>query len=187
VNGRRTAADVIRLGQRLLAVKRTLPRGGFHKWLVAEFDNQAETARKAIQAAEVFGDRLPADRSLPIDASAIYVLSKNYVSDTIRAQVIERAKAGVRITHRAVRAMVGGVRQGAARMRRTINIRPTGPFAAQRPKRPPTLLEEIQALTDQLHRPKKKFVHRSDRDPGGKPLPTISEAMAAISGRRGPG
>jgi hypothetical protein len=38
--------------------------------------------------------------------------------------------------------------------------------------------------------PPKPFVHvppRPTREPGGKPLPTIAEAMAAISGRQGPG
>jgi hypothetical protein len=87
-----------------LPVKKRLPPGKVHQWLVEEFDSAAETARKAIQAAEVFGDRIRAD--LLIDASALYVLSRNYVSDAIRTQVIERAKAGERITHRTVAAMV---------------------------------------------------------------------------------
>ena len=78
-------------------------------------------------------------------------------------------------------------------MRRVLNIRPSQ-FA---PQRPPTDKEQMAArerMFEALHPrtgpPPPKWVHvppRSERDPGTKPLPTIAEAMAALSGRRGPG
>jgi hypothetical protein len=46
----------------------------------------------------------------------------------------------------------------------------------------------LDALYPRVGPPPKPFVHvppRSNRDPGTKPLPTISEAMAALSGRKG--
>ena len=48
----------------------------------------------------------------------------------------------------------------------------------------------FEALHPRTGPPPPKWVHvppRSERDPGTKPLPTIAEAMAALSGRRGPG
>jgi hypothetical protein len=101
----RRAANVLDFGRRLLPAKKRLPPGKVHKWLVEQFGEQAETARKCIQAAAVLGDPMPPDSSLPIDASALYLLSKAKAA-AVRAQVIERAKAGERITHRAVVALV---------------------------------------------------------------------------------
>jgi hypothetical protein len=117
VNGARMwrAADVLDFGRRLLPVKAKVPPGKVHKWLTEQFGEQAETARKCIQAAAVLDDRLPSDRSLPIDASAIYVLSKARVPDEIRVKAIESAKAGERITHRAVVALVREATSGVQR------------------------------------------------------------------------
>jgi hypothetical protein len=79
-------------------------------------------------------------------------------------------------------------------MNRTLNAKVTGPFA---PPRAPTVEEELAARERMLKQlyprpgpPPKPYIHvppRSNRDPGAKPLPTIAEAMAAPSGRRGPG
>lgn len=79
-------------------------------------------------------------------------------------------------------------------MRRTLNIHPQGPFA---PPRMPTLEEQWAAQSrvfEMMHPrttpPPKPYVHippGPTRDSGTKPLPTIAEAMAALSGRRGPG
>jgi hypothetical protein len=99
----RSAADVIELGQRVLAARKKLgPR--FGKWLSEEFGEERETARKCAQAVAVLGDQFPSD--LPIAVSAVYLLSKSHVPDAIRAQVIERAEAGERISHRIVAALV---------------------------------------------------------------------------------
>jgi hypothetical protein len=86
----------------LAARKKLGPR--FSKWLAEEFGEERETARKCAQAVAALGDRFPSD--LPIAVSAVYLLSISHVSDAIRAQVIERAEAGERITHRTVAALV---------------------------------------------------------------------------------
>ena len=52
MNGRRTAADIIRLGRWLLPVKERLPAGKVHNWLVEEFGESRETARKYIDGAQ---------------------------------------------------------------------------------------------------------------------------------------
>jgi hypothetical protein len=72
-------------------------------------------------------------------------------------------------------------------MNRILNVKVAGPFA---PPRMPTIEERLAAQEREMYGPKPRYVHvppRSARDPGTKPLPTIAEAMAALSGRRGPG
>jgi hypothetical protein len=78
-------------------------------------------------------------------------------------------------------------------VRRVLNIRPSQ-FAPQRLSTDKEQMAARERMFEALHPrtgpPPPKWVHvppRSERDPGTKPLPTIAEAMAALSGRRGPG
>jgi hypothetical protein len=58
-------------------------------------------------------------RSVPVRltgaVSGVYLLSKSHVSDAVRGQVIERARAGERIIHRTVAALVRGATGKAVR------------------------------------------------------------------------
>ncbi len=54
---KRSAEDIIAIGQELTAAKVRLPHGQFGVWLVAEFEMTDQTARRFMQVAERFGGK----------------------------------------------------------------------------------------------------------------------------------
>jgi hypothetical protein len=62
---RRTAEDVIEIGNALIRQKDKLPHGMFLPWIEAEFEMSERTARKMMSVAEAYGKSAPnADLSM---------------------------------------------------------------------------------------------------------------------------
>jgi len=112
---RKTAQGVIDIGAYLIDVKACLDYGQFGDWLEAEFAWKERAARHFMAVAEQFKTANFAD--LSIAPSALYLLASPSTPEPARAEVIERAQAGEKITYSAAKETVQQYRPPA----------PTGP------------------------------------------------------------
>lgn len=78
---KRTAEDIIVIGQDLMAVKDKLPYGHFVPWLQSEFEMTPRSAQRFMQVAEKFGSRNDNLSFLP--ASVLYELASPSTPETI--------------------------------------------------------------------------------------------------------
>lgn len=101
---RRTAADAIDIGQKLIEVKARLGHGQFGRWLEAEFAWQERTAQSFMAVAERFKNANIAD--LNFAPTALYMLAQPSVPDEARADALQRAESGERITVATAKAIV---------------------------------------------------------------------------------
>lgn len=85
---KRSAEDIIAIGQELQEAKARLPHGHFGAWLAAEFEMAERTARNFMQVAERFGSETAKIADLSV--SAIYALAAPSTSDAI----VERVASG---------------------------------------------------------------------------------------------
>ena len=96
---RRTANDIIHIGQKLKEVKSQLGHGYFRRWLKIEFDWSIWTATKFMQVADKF--KCVKFSHLDIAPSALYELAAPSTPDFVRFEAIERASHGETITFHA--------------------------------------------------------------------------------------
>ncbi|ARV59266.1 hypothetical protein BZZ01_12085 [Nostocales cyanobacterium HT-58-2] len=100
---RRTAQDIVNIGQKLLEAKEQLGHGHFENWLQAEFNWGQWTARKFMQVTRQFQSVNFTD--LSIDTSALYVLASPSTPEVVRQEALKRARQGEVITHAKVKAI----------------------------------------------------------------------------------
>lgn len=103
----RAAQNIVEIGQRLIDVKARLPHGQFGRWLEDEFAWSEPTALRMMQVAKQFKSINLTD--LSVAPSALYLLSSPSTPPEIRDQFIEQAKAGEKITHKAVKGKLNRV------------------------------------------------------------------------------
>ena len=95
---RRTAQDIVQIGQKLIEVKQRLGYGRFLDWLDGEFDWSWDTAKRFMRVAEVFGQNQQfADFN--VAPSALYELAAPSTPEAARTEAIARAEAGESITY----------------------------------------------------------------------------------------
>lgn len=102
---RRSAQDIIDIGNKLIDVKARLEHGNFGGWLDAEFGWSIPSAARFMQVADKFGNI----QNYQIDkfgASALYLLAAPSTPEPARIEAIERAQAGEEITYTAAKAIV---------------------------------------------------------------------------------
>ncbi|OWY64661.1 hypothetical protein B7486_46075 [cyanobacterium TDX16] len=101
---RRTAQDIINIGQKLIEVKEQLEHGQFRNWLKVEFDWGVWTATKFMQVAEKFES--VNFTHLDIAASALYLLAAPSTPSEARTEALERATVGEAITRTSAKEIV---------------------------------------------------------------------------------
>lgn len=101
---RRTATEIIDIGQKLSEVKQQLGHGNFRNWLKSEFDWGIWTATKFMQVAERF--ECVKFTHLDIVVSALYLLASPSTPEEARGEALERASLGENITHAKAKAIV---------------------------------------------------------------------------------
>ncbi|MUG96556.1 DUF3102 domain-containing protein [Scytonema sp. UIC 10036] len=101
---RRSAQDLIDIGQKLTEVKEQLGHGNFGVWLKAEFDWSVRTAGRFMQVATQFKSAELAN--LNIAVSALYLLAEPSTPQKARQQALELAKKGENITFNKAKAIV---------------------------------------------------------------------------------
>lgn len=100
---RRSAQDIIEIGQKLIEVKERLGHGNFGPWLEREFGWTTTTAWNFMQVAGKFSNFENLEN---FGASALYLLASPSTPEPARLEAIERAEAGEVITHKTAQAIV---------------------------------------------------------------------------------
>ena len=85
---KRSAEDIIAIGQDLIAAKEQLAHGQFQPWVSAEFEMSQPTALNFMRVAERFGDKFV--NITNISATVLYALAAPSTPDA----VIERVTSG---------------------------------------------------------------------------------------------
>ncbi len=152
---KRTATDIIEIGERLMEIKDRLGHGHFGQWLAAEFAWGERTAQRFMAVATNFRSDNVTDLIPP---RALYLLSSPTTPETAREEARERAEAGEPITHKAAKEIVE-----AHRPQNGDNGSP-----AQAPPEPPR--EELEDHSSPSAEP--PDAHREDRGID-KPGPSI--------------
>lgn len=121
---KRTAQDILIIGQKLIEVKAYLGYGKFEAWLKLEFHWGLWTARKFMQVARKFESVNFTE--LSIDASALYLLAAPSVSNEVCDKVFKLAEEGESITYKKVKEISNSFKDNfnnpAANMAVTDNI-----------------------------------------------------------------
>lgn len=105
---RRTIADVLLIGRRLLAIQDRLANyhdGIFTNWIKAECVWSKSAVYRFINVYTRFAS-FPNLGKLTIDSSALYLLASESTSESARLEAIERAEDGEMITHAKAKAIV---------------------------------------------------------------------------------
>lgn len=101
---KRSAQDIIEIGQKLTEVKARLGHGNFGRWLEAEFAWTQQTAQRFMHVGERFKFNNLLD--LNFAPSALYLLSAPSTPDEALEEALERAENGERITHSAAKEII---------------------------------------------------------------------------------
>ena len=97
---KRTAQDIIEIGQRLIEVKKLLGYGQYRKWIQAEFNWGKSTANSFENVAKQFANVQNLDG---FAASALYELAAPSTPEAARKEAIALAKAGNRIGYKVAK------------------------------------------------------------------------------------
>ena len=109
---RRTAQDIVDIGEDLIEVKDQLEHGNFGLWLKLEFDWDERTARRFMSVAAMMkSDTVSvlsrADLSkMDIGAGALYILAAKSTPQEVRREALERAYRGEQMTQSKVKELV---------------------------------------------------------------------------------
>jgi hypothetical protein len=101
---RRSAQNIIDIGQTLIEVKQRLGHGQYGKWLKAELGWSDFTARQFINAAKTFKSEIFSD--LNFDPSALYILSTPSTPVSAQQEALERANNGENISQKVAKEIV---------------------------------------------------------------------------------
>lgn len=101
---RRTAQNIIDIGNKLQEVKQILGHGEFGAWLNKEFNWSLSTAAKMMQASKQFKNVNFTDLNLSL--SAIYLLAAPSTPDSARVEALSRASNGESISFTLAKKLV---------------------------------------------------------------------------------
>jgi len=93
---KRTAQDIIEIGQKLIEVKQRLGHGQYRKWIASEFGWGKSTANSFENVARQFADVQNLDAFAP---SALYELAAPSTPKTAREEAISLAQTGNKISY----------------------------------------------------------------------------------------
>lgn len=99
----RTAADIIEIGNDLIAVKSALGHGHFLKWIETEFGMSDDSAGRFMAVAQRLGDKIP--HTAEFTPSVLYALAAPSTPEAVVNEAVERANEGEKITASEIRAM----------------------------------------------------------------------------------
>jgi len=103
--GKRMIEDAIEIGRRLTECKAMLRHGGWLPWLDREFGWSEMTAVRFMQIYEFGKSNNLLDFNLPL--SGLYLLARPSTPEAVREDVLERAKAGERLSVAEIKQAIG--------------------------------------------------------------------------------
>ena len=94
---KRAGADILEIGRRLVECKKLVGHGNWLSWLDLQFGWDERTAQRFMSVYEFAGksDKLS---DLSIGVSALYLLAAPSTPDTARDEIVQRNKAGERLS-----------------------------------------------------------------------------------------
>jgi hypothetical protein len=101
---RRTAQDIVEIGQKLIEVKDRLGHGRFDAWLYVEFEWSLQTAKRFMNVAQQFQNQQFVDFDMA--PSALYLLAAPSAPESAREEALLRAEKGEQITHRVAQEIL---------------------------------------------------------------------------------
>lgn len=101
---KRTAQDIVEIGERLIDIKERLGHGRFGEWLKVEFEMSHPTANNLMSVAESF--KFLNFTNLSIAPSALYALSAPSVPEAARKEAVERATNGEHVNHTKAKEVI---------------------------------------------------------------------------------
>lgn len=121
---RRSARDLVEIGEHLLAVKPTLGHGQFLKWLGHEFSWTPRTAQRFMEVAEcVRANKYDKLSPLP-GASVLCLLAQQGTPAEVRDAIFERTADGVRVSVAETRSLIDAAKPTTARSARADDTAP---------------------------------------------------------------
>jgi len=99
---KRTAEDIISIGQDLILIKAELGHGNFDKWIELHFEMKRRSAYVFINAAERFGSKV---QLLHISPTVLYELAAPSTSDEVVQLVTEKVEAGETVSVKEVKEL----------------------------------------------------------------------------------
>ena len=105
---RRTAQDIVEIGQKLIDVKTQLGHGLFSAWLRIEFEWSRGTAENFMAVALRFQNQKFSD--FDVAPSALYMLASPSTPESARKEAMDRAEQGERITYSVAQEIVAAHR-----------------------------------------------------------------------------
>lgn len=106
---KRSAQDIIIIGQKLIRVKETLPHGEFGKWLDSEFGWTDRTAQNFMRVYQMFKNENFSD--LNFAPSALYLLAAPSTPEEARTEILQRAENGEAILYTQVKQTIDGYKK----------------------------------------------------------------------------
>ena len=97
---KRTARDIINIGQKLTEIKKRLGHGKYRKWIEAEFNWSKSTANSFENVAKQFANVQNLDIFTP---SVLYELAAPSTPETARQEAIGRASQGEKISFKSAK------------------------------------------------------------------------------------
>lgn len=109
---RRTAEDLVRIGQELIAVKDYLPHGEFTNWLETEFGLHPRTARRMMAVSERLGHKM--DTLSVLAPSVLYELAADSTPHDVVEKVAAMVEDGETLSTRDVKGIIDSRPMGKA-------------------------------------------------------------------------
>ena len=103
--GKRVVDDIIEIGRRLQKAKDLVGHGGWAAWLEREFDWSQDTASNFINVYMLSQQdpKFRTVRNLNLPLNALYLIARKSTPETVKNEIIERAKAGEAVTAKTVK------------------------------------------------------------------------------------
>ena len=143
---KRTAQDIIEVGQKLTQVKKQLGHGRFRDWLRSEFQWSVSAATRFMQVSERF--QFINLSNLDLAPSALYELAAPSTPEAAREEALSRAKTGEAITHKAAQTIKQKYATPATKPKREPEPEPVSQLPS--PTSTPALLLEQSSSKQQI-------------------------------------
>ena len=104
--GRRAAQDIVEIGKLLTMCKTTLDHGEWLPWIEREFGWSDRTARNFMNVHRMLASKSEIISDLNIDATALYALAAKSTPNSVREQILARARQGEHISPRTLNVTV---------------------------------------------------------------------------------
>jgi hypothetical protein len=105
-HGKLAAQSIVAIGAELAKVKEYIGHGHYLAWLGAEFGWSERQAQRFVAVYESFGKSDNVTDLGAVDVSALYLLAAPSTPEPVRETALEKAAAGERVTHKAVKALL---------------------------------------------------------------------------------